>query len=45
MEIPKFTEDEDTHEINPMELLRMARESGRNASMENIYSSGESWEW
>jgi hypothetical protein len=45
MKIPHFYGDEDKDEINPMEWLRMVKESGKNPSRERNYFYGESWEW
>jgi hypothetical protein len=45
MKIPKFTEDEDKDEINPMERLRLVNGSGRTPSREINYFFDETWEW
>ena len=45
MEIPKFTGDEDKHEINHMEWLRLIKEYSMTPSKEINYFFDESWKW
>jgi hypothetical protein len=45
MEIPQFTRDEDTYEINPMEWFRMAQEYDMTPSIERNYFFGKYLKW
>jgi hypothetical protein len=45
MEIPKFTEDEDKEEINPMEWLRMVKEHNMTPREARYYFFDEAWKW